>query len=65
MGAKASNLADLKFLYENHEGFGPLPTYGVITAWKGQSSILSRALPNVDFDFAKVSKLRGLVLNCS
>ena len=62
MGASASDPENLKFLYEGHEQFSALPSYGVIPAldsMTSDSSILNAALKPFAIEFNPAKLVHG------
>ncbi|XP_026320846.1 peroxisomal multifunctional enzyme type 2 [Hyposmocoma kahamanoa] len=45
IGASVSNESDLKFLYESHENFSPLPTYFILPGMSMESPIVQQSMP--------------------
>ncbi|XP_026481820.1 peroxisomal multifunctional enzyme type 2 [Ctenocephalides felis] len=56
VGASVSDPSDLRFLYESHEDFGPLPTYFVLPSLMitMSSSIVRGAIKHKEVDFSNV-----------
>lgn len=56
MGATVKDSVDLKFLYENHPEFSPLPTYFILPALMltMSSSLVQTAITHTDFDLSQV-----------
>lgn len=63
VGMSTREADHLKFLYEGHEEFSCLPTFGVIPA---QASMLDEGLssvPGLSFDPTRVSNLKNILLS--
>lgn len=62
MGASATDPDNLKFLYEGHEQFAALPSYGVIPAldsMTSDSSLLNEALKPYSIEFNPAKLVHG------
>lgn len=62
MGASATDPDNLKFLYEGHEQFTALPSYGVIPAldsMTSDSSLLNNALKEYSIEFNPAKLVHG------
>lgn len=55
VGATVKDSIDLKFLYENHPEFSPLPTYFIMPALilTMSTNLVSSALTHTDFDLSQ------------
>lgn len=56
MGASVKDSIDLKFLYENHQEFSPLPTYFIMPALMltMSSNMVSSAIKHTDVDLSQI-----------
>lgn len=56
VGATVKDSVDLKFLYENHPEFSPLPTYFIMPALmlSMTSSLVASAIKHTEFDLSQV-----------
>ncbi|XP_030024411.2 peroxisomal multifunctional enzyme type 2 [Manduca sexta] len=45
VGASVSNASDLKFLYESHEEFSPLPTFFILAGMCMEAPVVQNAMP--------------------
>lgn len=45
IGASVVNESELRFLYESHESFGPLPTFFILAGMMLESPIVSQSMP--------------------
>lgn len=56
VGATVKDSIDLKFLYENHPEFSPLPTYFIMPALmlSMTSELVSSAIKHTEFDLSQV-----------
>lgn len=56
VGASVKDSIDLKFLYENHPEFSPLPTFFILPALMltMSSNLVSSALKHTEFDLSQV-----------
>lgn len=56
MGASVKDSIDLKFLYENHPEFSPLPTFFILPALmlSMSSNLISSAIKHTEFDLSQV-----------
>jgi len=54
VGVSTTDKDGLRFLYEDHENFAPLPTFGVIPALDGMAGLVTGAVPGLNIDLSKV-----------
>lgn len=56
VGATVKDSIDLKFLYENHPEFSPLPTYFILPALMltMSSSLVQSAITHTEFDLSQI-----------
>eukprot|EP00092_Neocalanus_flemingeri_P007605 GFUD01008207.1.p1 GENE.GFUD01008207.1~~GFUD01008207.1.p1 ORF type:complete len:604 (+),score=134.87 GFUD01008207.1:249-2060(+) len=54
VGVSTRDKDGLRFLYEDHENFAPLPTFGVIPALSGTDGLVTGGVPGLTIDLSKV-----------
>jgi len=54
VGVSTRDRDGLRFLYEDHENFAPLPTFAVIPAFSGLDGLVTGGVPGLDIDLSKV-----------
>jgi len=54
VGASTKDADSLKFLYEGHDNFSPLPTFGVIPALSGLDGVVTGGVPGLSIDLSRV-----------
>ena len=54
VGVSTTDKDGLRFLYEDHENFAPLPTFGVIPALDGMAGLVTGVVPGLNIDLSKV-----------
>jgi len=54
VGVSTRDQDGLRFLYEDHENFAPLPTFGVIPALSGTDGLVTGGVPGLTIDLTKV-----------
>ena len=54
VGVSTRDKDGLRFLYEDHEHFAPLPTFGVIPALSGTGGLVTGGVPGLTIDLSKV-----------
>ena len=54
VGVSTRDKDGLRFLYEDHENFAPLPTFGVIPALSGTGGLVTGGVPGLTIDLSKV-----------
>jgi len=54
VGVSTQDANGLRFLYEDHPQFGPLPTFGVIPAMSGTDGLVTGGVPGLEIDLTQV-----------
>jgi len=54
VGVSTEDANGLRFLYEDHPQFGPLPTFGVIPAMSGTDGLVTGGVPGLEIDLTQV-----------
>lgn len=54
VGVSTEDSNGLRFLYEDHPQFGPLPTFGVIPAMSGTDGLVTGGVPGLEIDLTQV-----------
>jgi len=54
VGVSTEDTNGLRFLYEDHPQFGPLPTFGVIPAMSGTDGLVTGGVPGLEIDLTQV-----------
>jgi len=54
VGVSTRDKDGLRFLYEDHENFAPLPTFAVIPAFSGLDGLVTGGVPGLSIDLSKV-----------
>ena len=65
VGASTTQQAGLRYLYEDEEGFCPLPTFGVIPALSGTGGLVTGSVPGLNIDLQNVlhGRINHIYLN--
>ena len=64
VGASTRDPQGLRFLYEDHDMFAVLPTFGVIPAMSGTDALVTGGVPGLNIDLTQVPPRPASVPRC-
>ena len=64
VGASTKDPQGLRFLFEDHDRFAVLPTFGVIPAMSGTDALVTGGVPGLNIDLTQVAPAPGILPRC-